>query len=324
MLDLRTTLPSRSSLTFSSNASTIASTRQSIKHEIEDFAERNESVETQVPGLRMGVIRSPMPYTPFLYEASLCVCVRGVKHVLLGNEELTYDQNHLFLTCIGLPTLISVPGASTKSPYVALQLILDLKLANELMTEMDLNGVERQLTPPGYTVSPLTAPLLDAVHRLVLLNKSPADIPFLHTGLHREILYRLLTQPIGGRLRQTVRADSSSSRVARALGWIRENYARKITIGELAKIAGMAAPTLFRHFHEITNLSPLQYQKLLRLQQARRLLLDAESDAAGAAFAVGYESVSQFNREYRRLFGAPPATHIRTIQRNNRPSAIAI
>ncbi len=290
--------------------------RRQIQQTILRFEKETNSYETPVPNLRMGSIRSPQPFTPYLYEASLCVSVRGVKHVLLGDERFSYDAHSFLLTCVGLPTMISVPDARARDPYVALQLILDLPLAAELMTEMDIHGIETESSSPGVAVAPLTEELLDSLLRLVSLVNNPRDIPVLHRSLHREILYRLLTQPIGARLRQIVRLGSPSSQTAKAISWLRQHLTEKISISDLAKVAGMASPTLFRHFRDMTKLSPLQYQKLLRLQEARHLMLREEIDAASAAYAVGYESVTQFNREYRRLFGNPPARHAKLIRKS--------
>ncbi|HEY2481307.1 MAG TPA: AraC family transcriptional regulator, partial [Caulobacteraceae bacterium] len=158
----------------------------------------------------------------------------------------------------------------------------------------------------AFAVSPVTAQLLDPWLRLLGLLDTPQDIPVLAPLLEREILYRLLQGPQGGVLRQIAKADSRHAQVRKAIGWIRVHYDRPLRVGELAHLAGMSAASFHRHFRSATAMSPLQYQKNLRLQEARKLLM-ADQDAARAGYAVGYESASQFSREYARLFGAPPA-----------------
>ncbi len=288
--------------------------RQKIEAEIRLFSETSDSHKTPVPALSMAIIKSPRPPAPYLYEPSLCVCVRGTKEVVIGEQSFTYDQNHFLLTCIGLPTLISVPKASPLAPYAALQIVLDLEMAGDIITQMGLYGTETERAEPGLAVRPLTASLLEPVYRLVSLVRTPQDIPILHEVFHREILYRLLTHPIGDRLRRIVQQGSQTNKISKAVSWLRQNYAKQVSIDELAEVAGMAASTLHRHFREVTTLSPLQYQKKLRLQEARHLMLVDGLDTITTAYTVGYESVTQFNREYRRLFGQPPARDTKALR----------
>jgi AraC-like DNA-binding protein len=197
--------------------------------------------------------------------------------------------------------------ASPDRPYVALSLALDRDTLASLLPEVPARPATGPAMPiTGFGVSPVTPALIDAWHRLVALLDAPEDIKVLAPMLEREILYRLLQGPQGCVLRQVATADSRLSQLRRAIGWIREHYDQPLRVDHLSALAGMSTASFHRHFKSATTLSPLQYQKILRLQQARRLLI-ASRDASQAGYAVGYESASQFSREYARLFGCPPA-----------------
>jgi AraC-like DNA-binding protein len=191
---------------------------------------------------------------------------------------------------------------------------LDLDAARQMIAEIDLHGIDTVRAQPAIATGPVTPALLDAVARLVALLDKPQDIAILNGLIHREILYRVLTGSAGDRLRQIVRIGSKTNRIARAVTWLRVNFARRLRIKELAEEAGMGISTLHHHFRELTTMSPLQYQKHLRLHEARRLMLSDEIDAGSAALRVGYESATQFNREYRRLFGVPPIRDVKTLR----------
>lgn len=288
--------------------------RTKIAETITGYPPLGERGETSVPGLAVGCIVEPVLPRAYLYEPSLCICVRGLKLVTLGDRRFAYDEDRFLLTSIGLPTIIEVPSASADRPYTALQLNLDLDAARQIMADMDTSGVEATSSESGFGIAPLSIDLLDAVARLVALLEVPRDVPILAGLIQKEILYRLLTGPAGTHLRQIVRVGSQSHRVAGALGWLRTNYARPCCIEDLAASCGMGVSTLHRHFRALTTMSPLQYQKHLRLQEARRLMLNEDLDAGSAALRVGYESLTQFSREYRRLFGDPPRRNIAAIR----------
>ena len=204
-----------------------------------------------------------------------------------------------------------------EAPYISFQLYLDLDMARELIAELELHGHVLHEEAVGMAAAPVTKELLDPVLRLISLLSYPEQIPILAKGIHREILYRLLTSPTSGTLRQTVRIGSRSNRAARAISWLRRNFTKPMRIEDLAEESGMAVSTLHHQFKAVTNLSPLQFQKHLRLHEARRLMLTEDLDAGVAALRVGYESVTQFNREYRRLFGAPPKRDIQRLRTND-------
>ncbi|RDJ22030.1 AraC family transcriptional regulator [Bosea caraganae] len=268
---------------------------------------------TPVPGLAVARLASAGVATSYLYEPSLCMIAQGAKRVALGETTYRYDEKRFLLTAVGLPTVVQIERASEEAPYTSFQLYLDLDVARQLIADMDLVGHEPAPAEAGMITGPVTEDLLDPILRLIGLLSRPGEIPILAAGIHREILYRLLISPAGERLRQIVRLGTQSNRSARAIGWLRQNFARRLRIEDLAEETGMAVSTLHHHFKAVTNMSPLQFQKHLRLHEARRLMLTEELDAGVAALKVGYESVTQFNREYRRLFGAPPRRDIQAL-----------
>lgn len=292
----------------------LAASRAEIEAIVARYAEEHGIGKTAVPGLSVGLATSPIPPSAYLFEPSLCIGARGSKRVHLGEASYVYDEDHFLLTAVGLPTIIEVPQASDEQPYVALQLNLDLQASRQVIAEIDTHSLAPSHTEPGIVTGPVDADLLDVVLRLVRLLGNPRDIPILHAMIHREILYRVLIGPAGERLRQMVQVGSQGGRIAKAVERLRRDFSRKLTIEELAEETGMGVSTLHHHFREITTMSPLQFQKQLRLHEARRLMLTEDIDAAASAFRVGYESVTQFNREYRRLFGAPPVRDVKALR----------
>ncbi|WP_051953762.1 AraC family transcriptional regulator [Xenophilus azovorans] len=269
---------------------------------------------TPVPGLAVGRATAPIPPTSYVFEPSLCISARGSKRVRLGQETFVYDEDNFLLTTFGLPSIIEVSQASDATPYTALQIELDLPMARQVISDLDVRGIVSHPGGPGMATGPVDADLLDAVVRLVRLLERPGDIPFLQALVHREILYRILLGPTAARLRQLVQIGTQTSRVARAIERLRRDFTKRLSVDELAEESGMGVSTLHHHFRELTTMSPLQFQKQLRLHEARRLMLNEDADAASAAFQVGYESVTQFSREYRRQFGAPPARDIKAMR----------
>jgi AraC-like DNA-binding protein len=241
--------------------------------------------------------------TPGLYQPMLCLVLQGAKEVLIGDRRLRYDPATCFIASLDLPVSGCIVKASAAEPYLGVTLALDRDTLADLLTDVPERN---EPCGAGFAVSPVTGPLLDSWLRLIGLLDAPEDIAVLAPLIEREILYRLLRGPQGGVLRQIARADSRLSQVRRAIAWIRAHYDQTLSIDALAELAGMSAASFHRHFKAATAMSPLQYQKNLRLQQARSLLV-ASADASRAGYAVGYESASQFSREYARLFGAPPA-----------------
>ncbi|MDO0944198.1 AraC family transcriptional regulator [Chromohalobacter israelensis] len=278
---------------------------------------------TPYPGLMVARRSSPTAPTPYLYEPAFAMIIEGRKRVVLGDVTYVYDASRFLLTSLDLPTITQVLDASPEAPYLSLLLKLDLSLAREVMVEIDQQGHGTSSRGAGLALGPVTVELLDAMARLIALLDKPRDLAHLGRLIHREVLYWLLTGPAGGQLRQTVLLGTQSHRVARAVTWLRENFTQPVKVEELAAVAGMGVSTLHRHFRALTAMSPLQYQKHLRLHEARRLLLAEGIDVGTAALRVGYESATQFNREYRRQFGAPPLRDIKALRAPSRAGELA-
>ena len=234
-------------------------------------------------------------------EPALCVIAQGRKRILFGERMLVYDAEHYLLASLDLPLAGEVLEASPERPYLALRLTLEPALVAEYAGDGPTSDGGHSLT-----VDSLDVFLREALVRLLRLLDDPERLPVLAPLAHREILYRLLTGPQGGRLSAALLGKGPSGLVARAVATLRRDFDRPLRIGALARELGVSESGFHHHFKAITAMSPLQFQKRLRLQEARRLILSAGEDAAGAAFRVGYESPSQFSREYRRLFGVPP------------------
>ena len=280
-----------------------------------------EECGTAIAGLTVHSKAAPAEATSFLYEPSFALIARGTKRVVLGTETYVYDETHFLLTAVGLPTIVQVLDASASNPYYSIKLNIDLELARALISEVDQTAAIPPMPGGGMAVGPVTAPLALAAMRLVELLDRPGDIPILSGALQREILYHVLMGPVGARLRQAVQLGTRTNRIAAAIGWIREHFDEVLRIEDLADLVGMGESTLHHHFRAITAMSPLQYQKHLRLHEARRLMVNDRIDAGLAALQVGYESATQFSREYRRLFGSPPKRDVTSILSKMSPSA---
>jgi AraC-like DNA-binding protein len=239
---------------------------------------------------------------------------QGAKRVVLGDDVYVYDAHHLLITSVDLPTVWQIIEASPERPCVGLVLKLDRREISKLMVDGNLPPPRTHQSSRGMATGEVTLPLLSAFQRLIDLLAEPNDIPILAPIIQREIIYRLLVGDQGARLSQIASAGSQSQQIGRAIDWLKGNFAQPLRINDLATHVNMSPSTLHHHFRALTAMSPLQYQKWLRLTEARRLMLIEDSDAATAAFNVGYESPSQFSREYARLFGAPPLRDIASLR----------
>ncbi|RUW39693.1 MAG: AraC family transcriptional regulator [Mesorhizobium sp.] len=279
---------------------------------ISRFAPVSGMSGTAVP--RLSLIRADHPSAPVpaVYEASLCIIAQGSKRVSLAGQSVVYDASSYLLVSVDLPLVGHVLEASPAAPYLCCKIDFDpAALADLLVTEQRVSS-EKDL--PVLAVYPSDPDLIDAACRLVKLLDSPETIDVLAPLVEREILYRLLTGPHGATLRQMGTVDSHLNQVSRAIATIRNGFHTQLRIDEIAAASGMSASSLHAHFKAITRMTPLEYQKQLRLQEARRLMLADGANAGTAGFAVGYDSPSQFSREYRRLFGAPPRQDIERLQ----------
>lgn len=278
------------------------------------FAPSDGVHQTAIP--RLKVVRLSQPSEPMhgLHEPALCIIAQGAKQVILGDRIYRYDAAHCLVVSLDLPVIGQVIEATPDEPYLCVKLELDPAAIGALMLEAPPLAEPEPSSGPGLTISPMTPALRDAVIRLTGLLETPADIAVLAPLVEREILYRLLTGDQAARLRQIAVAESKLQQVNRAIGWIKRNYRKPFSVEVVAAEARMSPSALHQHFKAVTAMSPLQYQKQLRLQEARRLILAKAHDAASAGFQVGYESPSQFSREYSRLFGAPPLRDVARLR----------
>ena len=267
-----------------------------------------------VPGLALYQNTAPTAPNPCTYEPSLLLIPQGRKRVDLGKQSYVFGESTFLLTSIELPIVSRVSVASVEKPYLAFFLKLDIGIVRDVLhTEEVIIPA-----PPGGTrgmvLGEATIELLTPCLRMVQLLGAPQDVPFFGKLLQREIIYRLLQGPQGDRLRSVATMADQSYLTAKAVTWLRKNFEKTLNVNELASMAGMSRSTLHHHFRGLTAMSPLQFQKQLRLHTARQKMLTEELDAASAAFAVGYESPSQFNREYKRFFGKPPMRDVQALR----------
>jgi AraC-like DNA-binding protein len=288
--------------------------RGELAKKIAWFIGSSEKQITQIPELML--VRRTAPSAPCsgTYTPSVIVVAQGSKRVDLGQTKFVYDQSRFLLTSIDLPIVSQVVEASEAKPLLAMAIKLEMPVVRELLNREELRVRDTVSNSPAMVTGEITAELLSACCRLLDLLANPRDIPYLSGLIQREIIYRLLCGPAGARLRAIATSGDQSHRTARAISWIKDNYAKPLRVDHLAEVAGMGVSTLHHHFRVLTHMSPLQYQKQLRLQAARgRMLIDA-LDASTVAFEVGYESVSQFNREYSRFFGQPPMRDVKALR----------
>lgn len=290
--------------------------RASLARRILERASSNGMFQpSEIPGLMFMRLDEPALNSCSVYEPCVAVIVQGSKRVVLGDESLSYGEDRYLITSMDLPVKTELMQASPERPYLAVALRLDWRDIASLMLEMPPATARRpEPDSRAMTTGALTAPLLEAFDRLLALLDQPEDIPALAPLIRREIHYRLLAGEAGARLRQIATVDTQSHQVARAIAQLNARFAEPLRVETLARESGMSPTTFHHHFKSLTAMSPLQYQKQLRLTEARRLMLSERLDAATAAFRVGYESPSQFSREYRRLFGAPPSRDIADLR----------
>jgi AraC-like DNA-binding protein len=292
----------------------IAQALRELADDISNVMGQASEVSTTVPGLTLYQNTVPTAPNPCSYEPSLLVIPQGTKRVDLGKESFVFGESTFLLTSIELPIISRVCAASAEKPYLAFFLKLDMGMVRDV-----LHSEEVHIPPPpvgtrGMVLGEATVELLAPCARMVQLLHTPQDVPFFGKLLQREIIYRLLQGPQGDRLRSVATLADQSYRTAKAIAWLRDHFKKALNVDELASMTGMSRSTLNHHFRGLTAMSPLQFQKQLRLHTARQKMLTEELDAASAAFEVGYESPSQFNREYKRFFGQPPMRDIQTLR----------
>jgi AraC-like DNA-binding protein len=287
--------------------------RAELASKIASFVGKEENRITEIPGVSLHRRTSPTPPCRTTYHPGVIVVAQGSKQVNLGRTSFIYDESRFLLTAVDLPIVSWVAEATEEVPCLVLSLRLDMSMVRELLGREEIHVAEAPSDSPAMSIGETTPEFLNACRRLLDLLDSPQDIPFLSGLIQREIVYRILRGPGGARLRAVATLGDQCHRTAKAIAWITANYAKTLRVEELAQLASMGVSTLHHHFRMLTSMSPLQYQKQLRLQSARSLMLNNGLDAASAAFEVGYESATQFSREYSRFFGQPPMRDIRAL-----------
>lgn len=271
-------------------------------------------VSTAIAALKLFQQTAPSEPVSCMYDPSVTLIVRGRKRVLLGEDIYLYDAGELLIASVDLPAIGQIVDACPEHSFLALTMKLDQRVMSELILEGSLRPPRSEPTERGMAVGQATVPLYQAFQRLVDLLDTPDAIGVLAPLIQREILYRLMVSEQGTRLWQIASMGSQGQRIARAIDWLKAHAADELRVDQLAALVQMSTSTFHHHFRALTAMSPLQFQKNLRLHEARRLMLAEQMDASTAAFRVGYESPSQFGREYSRLFGAPPLRDIASLR----------
>lgn len=298
--------------------STINELFESRRHELAALVREFSSGEgirpTAIAGLHCIRLDAPHRQLPSVYQPSLCVIVQGTKQVLLEEEIYRYSPPQFLAVSVDLPLVGQVIEASQDMPYLCLAIDIDARQIAELIAQSDDASWSRDETARGVFVGELDAATQEAVLRYARLLAAPRDIPVLAPLILREIHYRMLRGPYGAAIAQIAIAGSHTQRIGNAIRRIKTQLASSIRIEELASLANMSPSSFHQQFKAVTAMSPLQYQKRLRLTEARQILLAENADAASAAYRVGYQSVSQFSREYARMFGAPPIRDVGSLR----------
>ncbi len=269
---------------------------------------------TAITGLGFFRREHPAPPIVCMVEPSIILVARGEKQLWVGGEGYPYDTSRFLITSLDLPANSEVLAASPEQPCLGLTLKLDLRMLAELIAQSDLPPTRDRSVAKGVGIGSVTPAMLASFERLLALLDEPESIAVLAPLIQREIHYRLLQSDQASRLRQITSVDGQGYRIAKAIDWLKLNYASALRVDDLAARVQMSTPTFHHHFRQLTAMSPLQYQKWLRLNEARRLMLNEHQDVSSAAFKVGYESPSQFSREYSRFFGVPPKRDISVMR----------
>lgn len=297
--------------------------RDELTERIAQTIHQDGTIEV-LKGLHFNRSSSPSECIHSVSVPAFCAIAQGSKEVLLGSDRYQYDPMHYLLATVELPIVSQILEASKAQPYLSLRLDLDPTLVGSVMVEAGYPSSQRGSDVKAIAVSPLDANLLDAMVRLVRLLDSPAEAPVLAPLIKREIIYRLLMGEQGNRLRQIAVLGGYTHHIARAVDRLRKDFNQPLRIESIARELGMSVSGFHHHFKSVTAMSPLQFQKQLRLQEARRLMLLENLDATSAAYRVGYDDASHFNREYKRLFGAPPIRDVERLRAVARETAGSI
>lgn len=279
---------------------------------------REDGSSQPLPGLHLARATAPLGRIPSVLEPSLCVIAQGRKEVLLGDSRYQYDPYHYLLTTVGLPRISQILEASPAQPYLSLRLELSPTLVGAVMMESGHAASPGQADVRAMDVSPLEGDLLDAIVRLVRLLDCPTEAQALMPLILREIIYRLLVGDQGDRLRHMAIVGGYTPHIAKAVERLREAFDQPLRVEQIARDLGMSVSSFHHHFKAVTAMSPLQFQKRLRLQEARRLMLGEALDAASAGYRVGYDDAAYFSREYKSLFGLPPMRDVARLRESTK------
>ena len=280
----------------------------------------NRRTETGIPRVAMVQGEIPEHLLAAVYDPMVNLILTGSKTMTVGERSLHYDPATYFVMSVDLPAVGSVHPAATGEPYLAVSLTLDPAIVAALIRDLPVK-ICSTLSGSGFSVAPVSGELLDAWIRMLRLMERPDEIAVLAPAYEREILFRVLQGPLGWMLRDIASPDTALSRIGVAISWIRRNFSQQIRVEALAEMAALSVSAFHRHFKAVTALSPLQYQKRIRLLHARSLLISGQGSATSIAFGVGYESPNQFSREYARLFGLPPSRDLAKATQELRGSA---
>ena len=291
-----------------------------LARSIAAYAPHDGTFDLRIPGLHASKFsRTNTVGVHALQLPALCIIVQGAKTVIVGQEVYEYDASRMLVFSVALPVAAQITQASSYEPYLALRLDLDPLKIGELVLKVFPRGLPPVQERRAVYVAPLDAAVVNAATRLVECLAQPGDAELLAPLVVEEILIRLLRSRIGALVAQMGFAGSSVHRVAKAVSWLRANFSQPMKIDELAELVHMSVSSFHEHFKSVTSMSPLQYQKVLRLQEARRLMLSTMMDAGSASQRVGYLSASQFSREYSRFFGSAPTRDMAKLRQDTRP-----
>jgi AraC-like DNA-binding protein len=292
----------------------VANTQELAKQIDKWMVNGANQVETQIPGLKLNRWSTVTAPTSYIHPPSICLIAQGKKRVLLGEESYVYDSSQFLVSSVGLPLIANIMEASDERPYLGLVLELDLQVISELIAENKQLFCSDRKPKKGMAVGQLSDAMLNAFTRLINLLDESDNIKVLSPIIQREIFFRILTTEQGILFNQIVTAQSHSFQISKAIDWLRKHFFKSLNVSELAEYSGMSQSAFYTHFRAVTGMTPLQFQKSLRLNEARRLMLTENLDAMTTTFKIGYESPSQFSREYRRFFCESPLKDTKALR----------
>lgn len=271
-----------------------------------NFLPTNQAYTSPILGLILYHSDHPFSFEGVIQEPSICIVLNGEREIQLGEQCYQFDNQHYAFCPVDIPVCGKIKNASIDQPFLYMTMKIDIPMVQKILLEQTALSIPKSKDINGFDTWQLSHRLKEAFERLLLLHENPKDIDFLAPLIQQEIYYRLLTGEQGEKLKQMANVDSNTHRIARATAYLRQHFREPILVETLAALCGMSLSGFHNHFKKITTMSPLQYQKSLRLMEAKRLIVQENKSVSEAAFQVGYESASQFSREYKRLFGISP------------------